>query len=77
MAKESQKHLSKEHWKHGVIDQGKNIKYPLKENGHTESIMFKIILMFHTNMLIFIVIKINDQHYYFLVHIQILLEQGC
>ena len=31
--KELQKHLSKEHRKHGVIDQGKYRKNPVKENG--------------------------------------------
>ena len=30
LAKEFQKHISKEHWKHGVIDQGKYKKEPLK-----------------------------------------------
>ena len=41
---------SKENRKHGVIYQGKNIKDPIKENGQTENIMFRIMLMFHTNM---------------------------
>ena len=35
LAKEFQKHLYKEHHKHGVIDKVKYRKYPLKENGHT------------------------------------------
>ena len=45
MAKEFQKHLSNEHHKHGVIDQGKYKKYPVKESGKTESIMFRIMMM--------------------------------
>ena len=33
-----------------VIDQGKYKKYPVKENVQTDSIVFRIILMLHTNM---------------------------
>ena len=50
LAKEFQKYLSKDDRKHGVIDKLKYRKYPVKENGHTDSIIFKIMLMFHTKM---------------------------
>ena len=30
---------------------GKTEKDPVKENGHTDSIMFRIMIMLHTNML--------------------------
>ena len=50
LAKQYQKHLSKEHFKHGVIDQGNIGKEPVKENGRTDSIMFRIMLMFHTKI---------------------------
>ena len=33
LAKQFKKYLSKEHRKHGVIDQGKYRKNPVKENG--------------------------------------------
>ena len=36
--------------KNGVIDQGKYKKYSVKENGQTESIIFRIMLMLHTKM---------------------------
>ena len=35
MAKEFQTYLSKDDSKYWVIDQGKDRKYPVKENGHT------------------------------------------
>ena len=47
LAKEFQKNLSKDHWKHGVIDQGKYGKNPVKENVHIENIMFRIMMMLH------------------------------
>ena len=47
LAKQFQKHLSKDDCKHGFIDEG---KYRKISNGHTESIMFRTMLMFHTNM---------------------------
>ena len=50
LAKEFQKHLTKEHRKNGVTDQGKHKKYLLKENGQIENIMFKIMLLLHTKM---------------------------
>ena len=53
-------------------------KEPVQENGQTESIMFSIMLMLHTNMGKYIVIPTNSQHYHFVVHIQILMDQrGC
>ena len=62
LAKYFQKHLSKEHRKHGVIDQGNIGTDPVKENEQTESIMFRIMLMFHTKILKFILIPTNSQH---------------
>ena len=50
VAKKFQKHMSMDHCKHVVIDHVKIGKYPIKENGKTESIMFRIILMLHTKM---------------------------
>ena len=49
-AKEFQQHLTKEHRKNSVFDQGKNINDLWKENGQTNSIMFRIILLLHTNI---------------------------
>ena len=60
----------------GVFDQGKTINYSWKENGQTDSIMFRIMLMFHTNMWECIVTQINPQHYHFVVHIPNLMVQG-
>ena len=51
-------------------------KKPVKENGQTENIMFRIMLMLHTKMWKWIVIQTNYQHYHFVVHIQSLVEQG-
>ena len=51
-------------------------KDPVKENGQTDSIMIRIMLMLHTKMLKCIVIPTNYQHYHFVVHIQSLMEQG-
>ena len=51
-------------------------KYQVKENGQTESIMFRIILMLHKKMWKCIVIPTNYQNYHFVVHIQCLAEQG-
>ena len=48
--KEFQQHLTKKHRKNGIIDQGKYKKNSWKENGQTYTIMFRIILMFHTKM---------------------------
>ena len=49
---------------------------PVKGNVQTESIIFRIILMLHSNMLKSILIPTNSQHYHFLVHIQSLVEKG-
>ena len=46
-----------------------NTKKPVKENGHTESIMFRIIMMLHTNMRKCIVTKRDYQDYHFVFHI--------
>ena len=51
-------------------------KEPVKENLHTENIMFSIILMLHTNIWKCIVIQNNYQHYHFSVHIQIFMDKG-
>ena len=50
LAKEFQQQLEKQYRENGVIDQGKYKKYSWKENEHTESIMFNIMLMLHTKM---------------------------
>ena len=43
LAKKFQQHLTKEHRKNGVIDQGKYKTDSWKENGQTDSIMFRIL----------------------------------
>ena len=48
-------------------------KEKVKENGQTDNIMFRIMLMLHTNMCKYIVIQTNSQHYHFVVHIQSLM----
>ena len=55
---------------------GKTEKEPVKENGQTESIMFRIILMLHTKMWKCIVILTNSRHYHSVVPIQSLMEKG-
>ena len=50
LAKEFQQHLTKEHCKNGVFDQVPEKKDSRKENGQTGSIMFRIMLMFHTKI---------------------------
>ena len=76
LAKEFQKHLSRNDSKHGVIDQGNTGKDPVKENRRKEIIMFRIIVMFHTKIWKCIVIQTNSQHQNFVIHIQSLMEQG-
>ena len=44
-------------------------KDSVKENGQIESIMFSIMMIFHTKMGKFIVTQSNYQHYHFVVHI--------
>ena len=48
--KEFQHPLIKEHHRNGVFDQGKKNKQFMKKKGHRYSIMFRIMLMLHTNM---------------------------
>ena len=50
LAKEFQKHMSRNDSKHGVIDQGNTGKDPVKENRRKEIIMFRIIVMLHTKI---------------------------
>ena len=77
LAKWFQKHLFKEHRKHGVIDQGKDRKISSKKNGKTYSIMFIKMLMLHTKKWKFIFIQTNFRYYHFVVHIQSLAVLGC
>ena len=68
--------MSKEHHKHGVIDQGKYRKiasklkwtdreYPVQDNAN---VAYKDVNC--------VVIPTNSQHYHFFVHIQSLMDQG-
>ena len=50
LAKEFQQHLTKENWKYGVIDQVKYKNDSWKENGQTDSLMFRIMLLLNTKM---------------------------
>ena len=51
LAKEFQQHLTKEHFAKIVfLIRSKTINDSRKENGQTDSIMFRIMLIFHTNM---------------------------
>ena len=74
--KQFQKHLSKEHRKHGVIDKGKYRKisskrkftdreYHVQDNA---DVAHKDLKMYFN--------KTNYQHYHFVFHIQSLLEKG-
>ena len=74
--KQFQKHLSEEHCKHGIVGQGKCTKRDNKINGQTDSIMFRIMLMFYTKKSKYILIQTNFQHYHFVVCIQSLVTQG-
>ena len=47
----------------------------MEKKGQTDSIMLRIMLMFHTNMGECIVTQINSLYYHFLVHIPNLMEQ--
>ena len=50
-AREFQHHLTKEHFaKMMFLIREKTIKYSWKENGETDSIMFRIVLILHTKM---------------------------
>ena len=76
LAKEFQHFLKKEDRKDGVIDQGKFKNDSWKEDGHTDSIMFRIILLLNTKMWKCTVTKVNSQNYHFVVHIPNLMAQG-
>ena len=75
LAKEFQKNLTKNHRKDGIIDQGKHKNYSWKENGQTDSIMFRIMMLLKTNMWKFIVTQLNHQNYHFVAHIKNLMAQ--
>ena len=45
IAEQFQKYMPKDHRKHGYIDQGNIGKEAVKENGQTESITFRIMLI--------------------------------
>ena len=49
LAKEFKDHLEGEHRQNGAIDQGKK-KYSWKENGQKESVMFRIMHRWNSNM---------------------------
>ena len=50
LAKKFQHHLTKQHRENGVLSQVQYKNDSWKENGHTDSIIFRIMLMFHTNI---------------------------
>ena len=54
----------------------KTINDSRKENGQTDSIMFRIMLMFQNKMWECIVTQINSHNYHFVVHIPNLMAQG-
>ena len=72
----SHKHLSKEHRKHGVIDQGKyrKISTKIKWTDREYHVQYNADVT-HKDVKIYCD-KTNDQNYHFLVHIQSLMEQG-
>ena len=76
LAKEFQEHLTKKIAKMVSLISSNTKKYSWKENGQTDSIVFKITLMLHTKVLKFIVAQINSQHYLFVFHIPNLMAQG-
>ena len=47
-----------------------------KENGYTDSIMFRRVLTFNKKMWECIVTQLNSQNYHFVVHILNLIAQG-
>ena len=65
LSKKFQQHLYKEHRKNGVIYEQKWKKGPVKENVQTESIMFRIMLMLHTNIWKLIATQSNSHNYCF------------
>ena len=50
LATEFKDHLEGENFQNGAIDQGKSRKYSWKENGNRDSIMFRIMLVWNSNM---------------------------
>ena len=50
LAKEFQHHLTKENLKIVCLIRAKTINDSWKENGYIDSIMFRIMLLLHTNM---------------------------
>ena len=50
LANEFKDHLEGEHRKNGVTDQGKSRKRYMNKNGHKESIIFRIIHRWNSNM---------------------------
>ena len=75
LAKEFQEHLKKS-TANMVSLIKENKKGSWKENGQTDSIIFRILMMFNTNMLKCIVTQINSHNYHFMVHIPNLMAQG-
>ena len=50
LSKELQHFPTKKNRKNGIIDQFKYKKRYMERNGHTDSIMFRIVLMLKTNI---------------------------
>ena len=50
LAHEFKNHLEEKHGQNGAINQGKSRKYSWKENGQKESIMFRIMLRWNSNI---------------------------
>ena len=50
LAKEFREHLTKNHRKDGVVDQGKIKNDSWKGNGQKDSIMFRIIMILNSKM---------------------------
>ena len=76
LAKEFQNHLSKEHWKHGVIDDVKYRKISSKRKWTDREYHVQDNADVAHKDVKFIVIPTNSQHYHFVVHIQSLMDQG-
>ena len=70
LTREFKKHLSNAACKHGVISQEKYKKWQVNGSGKKDNIMFRSMLMFHTNMLRCFVIQTNFHHCHFVVHTQ-------
>ena len=76
LAKTFQKNMSKEHRKHGVIDQVKYRKRSSKRKWTDREYHVQDNADVAHKDVKFIVIPTNSQHYHFVVHIQSLMEQG-